>query len=65
MPLHGDLLATGMATLQRSIFANPEVSLMERVTNSIDATFERLAEESSQLKKIRSPHKVTMQTYFS
>lgn len=35
--------------------ANPEVSLVERITNSIDATFERLAEETPELKKIRSP----------
>jgi hypothetical protein len=35
--------------------ANPEVSLVERITNGIDATFERLAEETPELKTIRSP----------
>lgn len=35
--------------------SNPEVSLVERITNSIDATFEQLAEETPELKKIRSP----------
>ena len=35
--------------------AYPEVSLVERITNSIDATFERLAEETPELKRIRSP----------
>lgn len=35
--------------------ANPEVSLIERITNGIDATFERLAEEKPELKLLRTP----------
>lgn len=44
---------TNFATVH--LTANPEVSLVERITNGIDATFERLAEERPELKNIRSP----------
>lgn len=35
--------------------ANADVSLVERITNAIDATFERIAEQRPELKAIRSP----------
>ena len=35
--------------------SNPDVSLVERITNSIDAKFEKLVEVNPSLKEIRSP----------
>lgn len=52
---------TNFATIYLS--SNPDISVVERVTNSIDAVIEAKAETSSQLKKCKSPRNFVQEAF--